>query len=192
MSTWRVSAVAHPFPFRILFPSAWHRFLFGETRVTCTHPPRPIPLNKEPQQCVDLIIPPSHGSHLKCLLYMDHPLFRSLLFICRGIDYNISNDIVILWSLPPPPGGGLRVATQRQYNRNGSDHVSQQDYWKTVQLLLLIIFYNPDHFLRITCKLRVRNPGSIWVSGKLPTYPSPKPLFCPKREVSDNVGLGEG
>ena len=103
--TWRVSAVAHPFPFRMLLPSAWRRFLFGETRVTRTHPPRPIPLNKEPQQCVDLIIPPSHGSHLKCLLYMDHPLFRSLLFICRGIDYNISNDIVILWSLPPPPGG---------------------------------------------------------------------------------------
>ena len=63
-------------------------------------PPRHIPLNKEPQQCVDLIIPPSHGSHLKCLLYLDHPLFRSLLFISRRIDYNIINDIVILLSLP--------------------------------------------------------------------------------------------
>ena len=29
-------------------------------------------------------------------------------------------------------------------------------------------------------------------SGKLPTYPSPKPTFCLKREVSVNVGLGEG
>ena len=28
--------------------------------------------------------------------------------------------------------------------------------------------------------------------GKLPTYPSPKPTFCPKRKVSVNVGLGEG
>ena len=28
--------------------------------------------------------------------------------------------------------------------------------------------------------------------GKLPTYPSPKPTFCPKWEVSVNVGLGEG
>ena len=27
--------------------------------------------------------------------------------------------------------------------------------------------------------------------GKLPTYPSLKPTFCPKWEVSDNVGLGE-
>ena len=35
----------------------------------------------------------------------------------------------------------------------------------------------------------------IWstkFSGKLPTYPSPKPPFCSKREVDDNVGLGEG
>ena len=30
------------------------------------------------------------------------------------------------------------------------------------------------------------------VSGKLPTYPSPKPTFCPKWEVSAYVGLGEG
>ena len=30
------------------------------------------------------------------------------------------------------------------------------------------------------------------VSGKLPTYPSPKPSFCPKWEESVNVGSGEG
>ena len=29
-------------------------------------------------------------------------------------------------------------------------------------------------------------------SGNLPTYTSPKPTFCLKREVSVNVGLGEG
>ena len=34
--------------------------------------------------------------------------------------------------------------------------------------------------------------GSIKVSEKLPTYPSPKPTFCPKREVSVNGSLGEG
>ena len=34
--------------------------------------------------------------------------------------------------------------------------------------------------------------GSIYVSGKLTTYPFPNPTFCPKWEVSDNVGLGEG
>jgi len=27
---------------------------------------------------------------------------------------------------------------------------------------------------------------------KLPTYPYPKPTFCPKCEVSVNVGLGKG
>ena len=35
-------------------------------------------------------------------------------------------------------------------------------------------------------------PGSIQVSGKLPTYASPKSTFCPEREVSVNVGSGEG
>ena len=34
--------------------------------------------------------------------------------------------------------------------------------------------------------------GSLYVSGKLPTYPSLKPTFCPKWEVSINVGLGDG
>ena len=34
--------------------------------------------------------------------------------------------------------------------------------------------------------------GSLYVSRKLPNYPSPKPTFCPKWEVSVNVGLGEG
>ena len=34
--------------------------------------------------------------------------------------------------------------------------------------------------------------GSIYVSGKLITCPSPKPTFCPKREVSVNVSLWEG
>ena len=28
--------------------------------------------------------------------------------------------------------------------------------------------------------------------GKLLTYPSPKPKFCPKSELSVNVDLGEG
>ena len=43
----------------------------------------------------------------------------------------------------------------------------------------------PTYFCR-------RTYGSIQVSGKLPTYPSPKPSFCPKWEVSVNVSLGEG
>ena len=34
--------------------------------------------------------------------------------------------------------------------------------------------------------------GSIYVSEKLTTYPSPKCLFCLNWEVSVNVSLGEG
>ena len=34
--------------------------------------------------------------------------------------------------------------------------------------------------------------GSMYVSGKLPTYPSPNLTFCPKREVSVNVRFGDG
>ena len=34
---------------------------------------------------------------------------------------------------------------------------------------------------------------SLYISGKLPIYPTPKPtLICFKWEVSVNVGLGEG
>ena len=33
---------------------------------------------------------------------------------------------------------------------------------------------------------------SLYISGKLPTYPTPKPTFCPKWEVSVNVHVGEG
>ena len=33
---------------------------------------------------------------------------------------------------------------------------------------------------------------TVYVSGKLPTYPSPKPTFYPKCEISVNVSLGEG
>ena len=36
-----------------------------------------------------------------------------------------------------------------------------------------------------------QNFGIIYVSEKLPTYPSPKPTFYPKWEVSINVALGE-
>ena len=35
-------------------------------------------------------------------------------------------------------------------------------------------------------------PGLLNVSGKLPTYPSPKPIFFFKWEGGVNVGLGEG
>ena len=33
---------------------------------------------------------------------------------------------------------------------------------------------------------------SLYVSGKLPTYPSPKPTLTPTSHLGQNVGLGEG
>ena len=39
---------------------------------------------------------------------------------------------------------------------------------------------------------RPRRAGSLHVSVKMPTYPSPETTFCPKREVGVNVGPGEG
>ena len=45
---------------------------------------------------------------------------------------------------------------------------------------------------RVNSLLQRTNLGSLYVSGKLLTHPSPKQTFCPKWEVSVNVGLGEG
>ena len=36
------------------------------------------------------------------------------------------------------------------------------------------------------------NPGSLYVSGKLPTYPSPKPTLTLSFHLEQNVDLGEG
>ena len=37
-----------------------------------------------------------------------------------------------------------------------------------------------------------RSMGSLYVPGKLPTYPSPKPTFCPKSEVTTALMLAKG
>ena len=34
--------------------------------------------------------------------------------------------------------------------------------------------------------------NTLYVSGELPSYPTPKPKFCPMGEVSVNVDLAEG
>ena len=41
-------------------------------------------------------------------------------------------------------------------------------------------------------ELRYKQVGPLYVSRKLPTYPSPDPTFCPKGKVRVNVGLWEG
>ena len=53
------------------------------------------------------------------------------------------------------------------------------------------IFNSPSHVTKT--KLPSHGTGLIlYVSGKLPTYPSPKPTFCSKWEASFYVTLGEG
>ena len=37
-----------------------------------------------------------------------------------------------------------------------------------------------------------RGLGSFYVSGKLPTYPSPKPTLILSSHLGQNIGLGEG
>ena len=56
-----------------------------------------------------------------------------------------------------------------------------------------LYLFSQFHFMKLDFRLWDDNFwGSFYVSGKLPTYPSSKPAFCPKWEESVNVGLGEG
>ena len=48
------------------------------------------------------------------------------------------------------------------------------------------------HFLAVAAQVQRETFGTFYLSGKLSTYPTPKPTFCLKWEVSINVGLGEG
>ena len=59
-------------------------------------------------------------------------------------------------------------------------------YSKEFSYDVLIWYLEMYHYVQ---SLTVK--GSSSVSGKLPTYPSPKPTFCPKWELSVNVGLGK-
>ena len=67
---------------------------------------------------------------------------------------------------------------------------SHKEFLKTVNPLL----YPPGAY-SFQARLRGRaeqREGGLFLCphGKLPTYPSPNPKFCPKWEVSVNVGLG--
>ena len=53
---------------------------------------------------------------------------------------------------------------------------------------IIIIAFSADVYLLFIDT----NSGLIWVSGKLPTYPSPKPTFTLASHLGQNVGFGEG
>ena len=49
--------------------------------------------------------------------------------------------------------------------------------------------------MKFTGKIKIHiyvNSGSVKVSGKLPTYPSPNPTLILTSHFGQNVGLGEG
>ena len=60
----------------------------------------------------------------------------------------------------------------------------------SLPLPLLPYFFSLSDFLPLSTIWTPWKGGSLYVSGKLPPYPSPKPTFCPKWQESVNVGLG--
>ena len=55
-------------------------------------------------------------------------------------------------------------------------------------IIIIIIAFSADVYLLFIDT----NSGLIWVSGKLPTYPSPKPTLTLTSHLGQNVGFGEG
>ena len=51
---------------------------------------------------------------------------------------------------------------------------------------------HPQHHRHSHEKKKERKTGSIYVSGKLPTYPSPKLTLTLNSQLRQNDGLGEG
>ena len=77
-----------------------------------------------------------------------------------------------------------------------SDVVSSYDnFWYVLRLLHNYLSTFKVKFTLVKegfIDVSVESEGSIQISGKLPTYPSPNPTFFPKWEVSVTVDLGEG
>ena len=63
---------------------------------------------------------------------------------------------------------------------------------RKIQFDICLFVFGRTVSLKALLKQRVLDWDQVRFSGKLPTYPSPKPTFCPQLEVSVNVGLGEG
>ena len=55
-------------------------------------------------------------------------------------------------------------------------------------IIIIIIVFSADVYLLFIDT----NSGLICVSGKLPTYPSPKPTLTLTSHLGQNVGFGEG
>ena len=71
-----------------------------------------------------------------------------------------------------------------------------------LNFIVFVIFQNRSYGMHETCMNFIMNVfpihpyagffGSLYVSGKLPTYPSPKPTSTLISHLRQNVGSGEG
>jgi len=125
-----------------------------------------------------------HWSLLRSLLttYERSTCDKSKNWLKRAIKY--LQGIVPLTFSPPGPvteWWGLQCNVVLTF-----DFV-EKSYGATIQMKpILAVWYNSIF------SILTRLNGSLYVSGELPTCPSPRPTFCPKWEVRFNVDLGEG
>jgi len=59
-------------------------------------------------------------------------------------------------------------------------------------VMIFTLYYCVMVFYKTSCLLKEQYQQSLDVSGKLPTYSSPKPTLTFTSHLGQNVGLGEG
>ena len=89
---------------------------------------------------------------------------------------NIFSNVQHYWWQPPSSAQFLIYDTKGKSN---TFPVKLKTFAFSLAVFWLFIFFSRYYWINLGF-------------GKLPTYPSPKPSFCPKWEVSDNVRLWEG
>ena len=89
---------------------------------------------------------------------------------------NIFSNVQHYWWQPPSSAQFLIYDTKGKSN---TFPVKLKTFAFSLVVFWLFIFFSRYYWINLGF-------------GKLPTYPSPKPSFCPKWEVSDNFRLWEG
>ena len=91
---------------------------------------------------------------------------------------NSSGFVSQVWEI------NLDARDRRFFSPQAWDSRIMRERWQ-VTFVLEFAHFIYSHIFRIML-------GSIYISGKMTTYPSPEPTFIPKWEISVNVGLGQG
>ena len=71
-------------------------------------------------------------------------------------------------------------------------HVGLYSGWHRMRPVLTTTTTTFFIYCMYNTEIHGKKTGSIKVSGKLPTYPSPKPTLSLTSHLGQNVGLGEG